>query len=145
MSTVIAGRDLSGKFGLDKRGKPHNIRAFSVHPGGIFTDLIRYLPEAELAALQAGGEVLKTTEQGAATSVWCAVSPQLDGKGGVYCWDCDIAEVVSDFDDRDQKIIGVLPRAIDPDLAERLWRLSEEMTGVNFSDSAGEHHVATGI
>ena len=37
----------------------------------------------------AGG--LKTTEQGAATSVWCATSPQLDGMGGVYCEDVDIA------------------------------------------------------
>ena len=40
---------------------------------------------------------LKTPEQGAATSVWCATSPQLEGKGGVYCMDADIAEVISDF------------------------------------------------
>ena len=78
---------------------------------------------------------LKTPKQGAATSVWCATSPQLEGKGGVYCMDCDIAEAISDFTPQrpGQQPIGVLPRAIDPDLAERLWELSEKMTGIKFS------------
>ena len=73
--------------GLDKRGQEYNVRAFSVHPGGIYTDLARHLSAEELAF---DGE-LKTPEQGAATSVWCAMSPQLEGKGGVYCMDVDIA------------------------------------------------------
>jgi len=118
---------------LDKRGRVHNIRAFSVHPGGILTDLIRYLPAEELEALKSTGEVLKTPEQGAATTVWCATSPQLEGKGGVYCLDCDIAKVISNYDAA-QQLAGVLPRAIDPELAEKLWELSEKLTGVKFSD-----------
>ena len=78
---------------------------------------------------------LKTPEQGAATSVWCATSPQLDGKGGVYCVDGDIAEVIERqaLEGLHQDLNGVMPWAIDPDLAERLWQLSEEMTGVKFS------------
>jgi len=118
---------------LDKRGRVHNIRAFSVHPGGILTDLIRYLPAEELEALKSTGEVLKTPEQGAATSVWCATSPQLEGKGGVYCLDCDIAKVILNYDVA-QELNGVLPRAIDPEFAEELWELSEKLTGVKFSD-----------
>ena len=116
---------------LDKLGQAHGIRAFSVHPGGISTDLVRYVSDEELAF---DGE-LKTPEQGAATSVWCATSPQLEGKGGVYCMDVDIAEVISDFTPQvpGQQPTGVLPWAIDPDLAERLWHLSEKMTGVKFS------------
>lgn len=116
---------------LDKRGEAYGIRAFSVHPGGIYTDLLRYLPAEELAALEGTSGALKTTEQGAATSVWCATSPQLEGKGGVYCLDCDIAELISDYDG-DEELTGVLPRAIDPELAEQLWKLSEKMTGVKF-------------
>ena len=121
---------------LDKRGQANGIRAFSVHPGGIYTDLIRYLPTSELAALSAGAGTLKTPEQGAATSVWCATSPQLDGKGGVYCMDGDIAEVISDFDPQvvDQELTGVLLWATDPELAERLWLLSEQMTGVKLNE-----------
>jgi len=61
---------------LDKRGQAHGIRAFSAHPGGIYTDLARHLSLEELAF---DGE-LKTPEQGAATSVWCATSPQLEGE-----------------------------------------------------------------
>ena len=42
-------------------------------------------------ALAGAGATYKTTEQGAATSVWCATSSQLDDMGGVYCEDADIA------------------------------------------------------
>jgi NAD(P)-dependent dehydrogenase (short-subunit alcohol dehydrogenase family) len=116
--------------GLDKRGYAHGVRAFSVHPGRIMTDLVRHMSEAELAV---GGEY-KTTEQGAATSVWCATSPLLEGKGGVYCIDADIAEVIPEFalQGMGQMLTGVLPWAIDPGFAERLWKLSEEMTGIEF-------------
>ncbi len=75
-----------------------------------------------------------STLVGAATSVWCATSPQLEGEGGVYCMNADIAEVISDFTPQKlgQQPTGVLPWAIDPDIAERLWHLSEKMTGVKF-------------
>jgi len=116
---------------LDKRGEADYIRSFAVHPGGIYTDLLRFLPAEELAALERSSGALKTPEQGAATSVWCGTSPQLDGKGGVYCLDCDIAPLISDYDDVEE-LTGVLPRAIDPDLAEKLWKLSEKLTGVKF-------------
>ncbi|MDD9269608.1 oxidoreductase [Paenibacillus sp. GCM10023248] len=118
---------------LDKRGEAYGIRAFSVHPGRIMTDLVRYMSEEEKAA--ASGE-LKTAEQGAATSVWCATSPQLEDKGGVYCLDVDIAEVieVEGTQGLNQKLSGVLPWAVDPILAEQLWKLSEQLTSVKFSE-----------
>ncbi|KQX68136.1 SDR family NAD(P)-dependent oxidoreductase [Paenibacillus sp. Root444D2] len=116
--------------GLDKRGQAQGIRAFSVHPGRIMTDLARYLSPEENAI----GGIYKTTEQGAATSVWCATSLLLEGKGGVYCLDVDIAEVIPAFDLQGlgQVLTGVLPWAVDANLAEQLWKLSEEMTGVKF-------------
>ncbi|WP_219833954.1 oxidoreductase [Paenibacillus sp. R14(2021)] len=115
---------------LDRLGHAHGVRAFSVHPGRIMTDLGRFLTKDELAI---GGEY-KTTEQGAATSVWCAASPQLEGKGGVYCLDADIAEIMPEFtlQGTGQMLTGVLPWAVDPGFAERLWKLSEAMTGVKF-------------
>jgi len=116
---------------LDRHGEPDGVRAFAVHPGRIATDLGRHLREDEMAI---GGYT--TPERGAATSVWCATSPQLEGKGGVYCMNVDIALVVPDFslEGTSQVLTGVLPWAIDPDLAERLWRLSEKLTGVAFPD-----------
>ena len=115
---------------LDSRGEPDRVRAFSVHPGAIVTELMRSMSEDEIrtAVTAAEGiEPLKSTEQGAATSIWCATSPQLDGMGGVYCEDCDIAEAVpADF----PRPRGVRPWASDPVLAERLWIKSEEWAGV---------------
>ena len=73
---------------------------------------------------------MKTLEQGAATQVWAATSPQLEGKGGVYCEDWDIAEV---FDvPPSSPLPGVRPHAIDPALADELWERSEAWTGVTF-------------
>ncbi len=120
---------------LDNMGTPLGIRAFSVHPGGIKTPLQRYLTMDEQIAMgwyKPDGsliDIFKTTEQGAATSVWCATSPMLDGKGGVYCEDCDIArpwvEGMSSYS-------GVRPHITDSALAAKLWALSEDMTGVKF-------------
>jgi len=116
---------------LDRRSHAHGVRVFSVHPGRIMTDLVRHMSDDEK---RAAGAEFKTAEQGAATSVWCATSAQLDGKGGVYCIDVDIAKVITEdaLQGLGQVLQGVLPEAIDPDLAEQLWHLSEEMTGVKF-------------
>jgi len=119
---------------LDARGEPDGIRAFSVHPGAVATELMRFMPEEEIRSAVTAAEAispLKSTEQGAATSIWCATSPQLDGMGGVYCEDCDIAEAVPvDFPEPR----GVRPWASDPVLAERLWMKSEEWTGVTLGN-----------
>jgi NAD(P)-dependent dehydrogenase (short-subunit alcohol dehydrogenase family) len=117
---------------LDARGEPHRVRAFSVHPGTIFTELMRSIPEEEVRAglARTPNLVVKTPGQGAATSVWCAVSAQLDGMGGVYCEDMDIAAVeLSDS----PAVPGVRPWATDPVLADRLWTMSETWTGVRFN------------
>ena len=117
---------------LDTRGQAHGVRAFSVHPGPIMTELVRSLPEDELQAVIARAQTqspLKNVEQGAATSVWCATSQQLDGMGGVYCEDADIAQAVPADSTAPT---GVRPWAMDPDLAERLWTKSEAWTEVSF-------------
>ena len=83
---------------LDKLGREHGVRAFSLHPGKIFTPLQRHLTRAEMTAagwLDASGQPadpsFKTVQQGAATQTWAAASPQLEGMGGLYCEDCDVA------------------------------------------------------
>lgn len=127
---------------LDTKGKSHGVRAFSVHPGLIpSSDVGRFLTEEDVApkpvvqneqvkpAVEGKGEYLKSTSQGAATNVWCVVSPQLEGLGGVYCEDADIAEAVPADS---LQGTGVRPWAINPEYAEQLWQLSEKLTGVKF-------------
>ncbi len=121
---------------LDRRGQAHGVRAFSVHPGGIATALQRYMPDEEKRAMgfmDAEGRIsdrFKTPSQGASTSVWCAGNAQLAGMGGVYCEDCDIAAPTSSGAKPGP---GVRAWAIDPEIAEQLWSLSERMTGVRFA------------
>ncbi len=121
---------------LDQLGAAHGVRAFSVDPGGIRTPLQRYLTMDEQIAMgwyDAEGNLnpmFKTTEQGASTSVWCAVSPLLEGKGGVYCADCNIA---APWTEGNPPYVGVHPHVRDPALAKALWTKSEDMTGVRFA------------
>ncbi|MFF0186328.1 SDR family NAD(P)-dependent oxidoreductase [Streptomyces sp. NPDC005244] len=120
---------------LDRLGRDSGVRAFALHPGGILTPLQRHLPKEEMVErgwIDENGEPLhpeafKTPQQGAATQVWAATSPRLDGLGGVYCEDCDIAEPAP----ADGSRTGVKPHATDPEQATRLWALSAELTGVN--------------
>ena len=121
---------------LDALGQSHGVRAFAVHPGGILTPLQRHLPQEEMVAagwISEDGvpdERMKTPEQGAATSVWAATSSKLDGMGGVYCEDCDIANP-TDPGDPMKRYRGVDAHAIDRDDAARLWTVSAELTGVD--------------
>jgi hypothetical protein len=69
----------------------------------------------------------KTIEQGAATSVLVATSPQIDGIGGRYFEDCNEAEVVASDE---SAMRGVAAYALDPESATRLWEMSRQMVGV---------------
>ena len=123
---------------LDARGKAGGVRAFAVHPGGILTELMRYLSDEDIAAfgitrkpdgtLDTGAHAFKTIPQGAATTLWAATSRQLDGMGGVYCEDCDIAGPGPATHELTGN--GISPWAHDPEQAEKLWELSEKLTGV---------------
>jgi NAD(P)-dependent dehydrogenase (short-subunit alcohol dehydrogenase family) len=121
---------------LDALGQDEGVRAFAAHPGGIFTPLQRHLTREEMQAsgwMDEDGvpdERFKTPEQGASTSTWAATSPNLDGMGGVYCENCDIAEP-TDLDSPTARIEGVNAHAIDPETAARLWTVSAELTGVD--------------
>jgi NAD(P)-dependent dehydrogenase (short-subunit alcohol dehydrogenase family) len=122
---------------LDERGKGQGVRAFSLHPGAILTNLGRHTPpeafkgfgmvDDEGRPVIAPERGVKTVEQGAATQVWCATSPQLDGLGGVYCEDCEVAAVSDGASDTK----GVRPWARDPAAARGLWALSERLTGAS--------------
>lgn len=121
-------------LGADLKWQDDGIRAFSVHPGGIFTPLQRHLSEEEMVALGWKNEdgsipdpvkaLFKTPEQGASTTVWAATSPALAERGGVYCENCDIARLA---DDNSQRWEHVRDWVCDEARAERLWEMSEAM------------------
>ncbi len=126
--------------GADARGRNDGIRAFAVHPGSILTQLTRHLTPEDLRSAglrDEHGEVpaqrraaYKTVAQGAATIAWCAAGTALEGLGGVYCEDLDVAEVIDG-----PSPTGVCSHAIDPVRAERLWQLSESLSGARLDDA----------
>lgn len=124
---------------LDYRAQSHHVRAYSLHPGSIGgTELAREAPLElfqKLGYVDAEGNILpevaaslKTIPQGAATTVWCAVSPQLENIGGVYCEDVNIAPLATTV----SITPGVREYAVDEKNAKDLWKWSEEVTGISF-------------
>jgi NAD(P)-dependent dehydrogenase (short-subunit alcohol dehydrogenase family) len=102
---------------LHRRLGAGGITALAVHPGTCATNLGRYMDRATAKKLFAmstttfAPENMKSVPQAAATSVWAATAASLAGHGGAYLADCQIAEAA--------------PEATDPDMAQRLWALSE--------------------
>lgn len=121
-------------LGMNARLKESGGEAFAVHPGGIFTPLQRHLPTEEMIVLgwlNEQGEIsdgaramFKTPSQGCTTTLWAATSPLLEGKGGVYCEDCNIAALSGE---QPVRYRDVEPHAVDQDSAERLWEMSEKL------------------
>jgi NAD(P)-dependent dehydrogenase (short-subunit alcohol dehydrogenase family) len=116
--------------GAAQRWADAGIAVNALMPGNIAsTALARHMAPDDLAKFGQQTDLtlppVKTIEQGAATSVLLAASPEVDGVTGRYYEDCAEAPVVQE---RSGHIGGVAPYALDPNNAERLWQISEELT-----------------
>jgi len=113
-----------------KRYHDKGVSAFALHPGGIMTGLQSSLSKEEMLAMgwydKDGNlnERFKTIEQGAATSIYAATSPELNGKGALYLEDCN----ESTIDPTLYPFVGWSPHAKDMVAAGKLWELSEKAT-----------------
>lgn len=125
---------------LDKRAKAHQVRSYALCPGAVGgTELAREAPVdlfEQLGYTDAKGNILpevaaslKTIAQGAATTVWCATSVALNDLGGIYCENVEVANLNADV----AVIGGIKPYSLDPEHADQLWQLSEEMIGTRFN------------
>jgi len=128
---------------FDKRHRDRGVRAAAVHPGGIKTELGRYVEPGrlekvideinqQLAAQGEGPFQWKSIPQGAATSVWAAVVAPGDNIGGRYCENCHVGKVVPADATITAISEGVRGYAVDPNTAEALWKKSEELVGESF-------------
>ena len=118
----------------DQKWASDGIRAFSVHPGGIFTPLQRHLADEEMVALgwknadgtipPAVAAIFKTPSQGASTTIFAATSAKLDGLGGLYCEDGDVAHAATASSKGWEHAREWI---CDEDKAERLWTMSESL------------------
>jgi NAD(P)-dependent dehydrogenase (short-subunit alcohol dehydrogenase family) len=117
-------------FAVDaaRRWSDDGIRANALHPGAIAdSNLSRHYAPGVLDELRRSGRyVFKTLQQGAATSVFVATSPLLDGVAGRYFENCQEADV-DDPTAAGTDAAGVAAHALDPAAAEKLWEISEHM------------------
>ena len=128
---------------FDQRHRERGVRAAAVHPGGIQTELGRYVEPGriqkiieqmnqQLAAEGKASFQWKTIPQGAATSVWAGVVAPADEIGGRYCENCHVGRTVPDDATISAISEGVRGYAVDPRNAEALWKKSEEVVGESF-------------
>ena len=119
---------------LTRRYQERDLIGLSLHPGSIETPLRRHL---EVQGGEAFKKIVespeyqvqvKSTEQGAATSVWAAVGKEWMHRGGVYLEDVGEAKPVEAEGPSWRP--GYSPTAYRPEDERRLWELSEELCGV---------------
>lgn len=110
----LANLLMSNELARRLKGGPATSNA--VHPGIIFTPLMRHLgrPIAKLGEWLTW-PVNRSVEQGAATQCYVATAPALAGVSGAYFADCNPARASV--------------HARDPELAARLWAVSVELAG----------------
>ncbi|ETS73063.1 hypothetical protein PFICI_15238 [Pestalotiopsis fici W106-1] len=115
---------------LDRRYGPRHLRATSLHPGGVNTNISRYVGKGfveQIMANEALFKVLKSPAQGAATTVLAAVGKEWANKGGKYLEDCQEAE--RGKDDRNTFSPGYVRQTYEPVSEARLWEDSLRMAG----------------
>lgn len=107
-ANLLFAKALARRFAGSRR------TACAVHPGVIRTRLGRHMnPVADFIFGLGDPLVLKSVEQGAATELYAAVHPTAALLNGAYLADCNVARCRPDADD--------------PALAERLWKVTEEL------------------
>jgi NAD(P)-dependent dehydrogenase (short-subunit alcohol dehydrogenase family) len=116
---------------IDRRYGSQGLHATSVHPGGIMTELARYIPPEvlqSLASSDAAKKILKSPEQGAATTVWAAIGKQWENAGGKYLENCQEAPPAKQIDPYFGK--GYAPHVYDPEREARLWQDTLKIVGL---------------
>jgi hypothetical protein len=98
-------------------------------PGGISTGLQKHVPEmAAMMEIPEVNAIMKSTAQGAATTVWAAISDDFHSSGGKYLEDCAVAGPYDTNQDI-QIAPGYATHAFDQEKEAKLWKISNKLVG----------------
>ena len=117
---------------IDRRYGSSGLHATSLHPGGISTNISRHLGPGFVQKLMANeyiAKIVKSSEQGAATTILAAIGKEWENKGGKYLEDCEEAQ--RGDDDNDTFGVGYVSHTYDPKEEERLWKDSLKIVGIS--------------
>jgi NAD(P)-dependent dehydrogenase (short-subunit alcohol dehydrogenase family) len=102
---------------LARRIRGSGVTANCLHPGVVRTGFGRRGPVSVRIGMRIIGFLLLSPKKGADTALWLATAPEVEGASGGY------------YEKR--RLTKASRAARDPEAAKRLWRLSEELTGLN--------------
>ncbi|KAF2429188.1 short-chain dehydrogenase/reductase-like protein [Tothia fuscella] len=123
LANILHANQIERVYGSDPERPIH---AFSLHPGGITTELWRHLNN-ETPEDKGFGNIWKNIPQGAATTVWCATAAVWEGKPGAYCEDC--AKSNLDPEPYGRGVPGYAPFTQDEAAEKGLWKISKQLVG----------------
>ncbi|KAI1187561.1 NAD(P)-binding protein [Nemania serpens] len=103
---------------LQDHARAHKIMSYALHPGGVVSNLGREHEKDVAETIAATSKYWKNSDEGASTSLVAALDPSLDECRGLYLSDCQFFPCAN--------------HAKDPEVARRLWSLSEELIGERF-------------
>ena len=98
---------------LSRRLEGTQVTAYSLHPGIVKTELFRNLPGVARFFLTPARAFMKTVEQGAKTTLYCALKEGIEEHSGQYFAGSKLASFPHD-----------------KELAGKLWDLSERLVGI---------------
>lgn len=102
---------------LARRQNPADVTVNAMHPGVVASEFGRNNRKGWMPWLQGlYRPFCRSNEKGADTAVWLAATPEIEGVTGKYF--------------KDRKVRTPAPQALDDHDAARLWRISEELTGL---------------
>lgn len=120
---------------IERRYGARGLHGLSLHPGGIMTGLQKHVPDSvkqEWAKTEGIVLYIQNAEQGAATTVYAALSKEWEGKGGKYLEQC--AECPPVEEGFTPASVGYVPHAYDEEKEKRLWKDSLKMVGLEDDD-----------
>lgn len=112
---------------IERRYGAKGLHGLSVMPGGIMTGLQVHVKDQIAAMLEAARDYMKSPEQGAATTVYAALSKEWEGKGGRYLEDCQEA---AEVEGASPMAMGYHPRAYNEEGEKKLWADSLNFVGI---------------
>ena len=120
---------------IDRRYGSRNLHSTALHPGSVPSLLGRHLDTAMIQHLLTEEHIksMTTVDQGAATTVWAAVSRDWEGKGGKYLEDVAVSKPKEECTVDNT---GYAAHIYDTDAAQRLWTESLRLVGIEDDSSA---------
>jgi NAD(P)-dependent dehydrogenase (short-subunit alcohol dehydrogenase family) len=118
LANILFIRELQKRLKARHEGFQGDV--FAVSPGRVYTSAWGKMTPKWLKPFfwVLGKLTMSTPLEGATTTVFCAIAPTLQGRGGAYLAGCAVKEPSE--------------LARDDDLAGRLWRGSETLLGIQF-------------